>query len=137
MTSSLSTYTDIIDETRLVLQNMVQYLEISCFLFHELGTLMPRHSSHHFNSAIVWPSIGPVNFAPGISASVNRIVSGSFLLVIPSLLAIIIQFSLVNNTFVNKSLYKQLLMNAPSALIHTTPSLLWFSSYFCFSNKHK
>ena len=114
-------------------QNITNYLEISCVLFHKLGTFTPWHKSHHFSSAIVWLSIRPVNFAPGISSSVSHIVSGSFPLVISVLVTIITKFLLINSTHVNKSPHKSPCKQSLSCIFHAnlyypiTPA--FFTSY--------
>ena len=47
------------------------YLSTSCFFFHDVGALIPRHRSHHLSCGIVWRSIGSFKSAPGMSDSVS------------------------------------------------------------------
>ena len=58
---------------------VLAYLEMNWLFFHELGTLMPRHSSHHFMAGIPCRSRGSPRSAPGISAAVSSTVNASIL----------------------------------------------------------
>ena len=53
---------------------MTYFIKSFC-LFHDVGALTPRQSSHHLNCGIVWLTMGSLKHAPGMSASVNWTVS--------------------------------------------------------------
>ena len=111
----------------------LKYLKITCFLFQEFSAFTLQHKSQHLSSDIVYSSIAPVNFAPGVPSSVSSTISPSFLFVIASLLAIIISFSAY-------MLMNHHLKSTCGALLHLiTPHhyLLQFLPMFCFSKRKR